>query len=763
MKKILLLVLFFTVNCFSQVTNEGKPKSWKTLDNSQNIQSNVLPGFNLKTIQEEDIINDARNDKPWRFGYMHSVDLGFEEGQWDTLENGDRIWRILISSPEALSLNVIFDDFFVPEGSTVYLYNNKKTDLLGAYTSKQNQGSGILGTWLVKGDSLWIEYYEPANVAGQGRLHIAKATHGYRNAESFNIARGLNNSGHCNLDVDCPIGTDWQAHKDNNKKSVGLLLTGSSLCTGALVNNTDNDGTPYFLTANHCYSNPEAWSFRFGWISPNPICATQDDSTDSTTNMTISGATLRARNEASDFCLVEISNEIPIEWDRVWAGWDKTDNFPLFQVGIHHPSADIMKVCRDDDPAIKEVNEGAQTWEITGGSNGGWEFGVTEGGSSGSPLFDQDGKIIGQLSGGNASCNGTNDNGENNYYGRFGVSWDTGITPETRLKEWLDSSGLDPDILDSYPPLETYVLDGAITVSANGVNCANTEVDPIITLTNYGSGDITDATIIWNLNGGSSHEIIFNGNLEQYESKNFNIGTLILSVGLHEINASLTSVNGAPDENVSNDNVSESINAVEIDTYDTTQIHLELLTDDYAQETSWEFRSPDGTVLYSFGPYEEDIDDNTVFNYSFDVDYDECYYFEIFDAYGDGICCGFGNGYFSLITDDDVIIASGGEFEFNELTDKIGVDEPLGLEDNLMQNVVLFPNPTSDILNIKVIDGLSDYDYNIVNILGQEVKAGTLNNGLNTISLNDLNTGLYFVKVQDNATNKYVVNKLIVE
>ena len=137
----------------------------------------------------------------------------------------------------------------------------------------------------------------------------------------------------------------------------------------------------------------------------------------------------------------------------------------------------------------------------------------------------------------------------------------------------------------------------------------------------------TRRTIIWNLNGGSSHEIIFNGNLEQYESEVFNIGTLIFSVGVHEINASLTSVNGAPDENISNDNVSESINAVEIDTYDTTQVHLELLTDDYSQETSQEFRSPDGTILYSFGPYEEDIDDNTVFNYSFDVDYDECYYF----------------------------------------------------------------------------------------------------------------------------------------
>ena len=90
-------------------------------------------------------------------------------------------------------------------GGSLYLYNSNKSDLLGAYTHKQNQEGGILGTWLVEGDSVWIEYYEPQNVLGQGTLHIAKATHGYRNADTYNLAKGLNDSGDCNLDVDCSI------------------------------------------------------------------------------------------------------------------------------------------------------------------------------------------------------------------------------------------------------------------------------------------------------------------------------------------------------------------------------------------------------------------------------------------------------------------------------------------------------------------------------------------------------------------------------
>ena len=134
--------------------------------------------------------------------------------------------------------------------------------------------------------------------------------------------------------------------------------------------------------------------------------------------MTISGATLKARDEGSDFALVQINSDIPEDWDRVFAGWDKSDNFPEFQIGIHHPSGDVMKVCRDDSPS-KQPNAGAQTWEILGGGSQGWELGVTEPGSSGSPLFDDQGRIIGQLYGGAAACSGTNDNNAYDYYGRL--------------------------------------------------------------------------------------------------------------------------------------------------------------------------------------------------------------------------------------------------------------------------------------------------------------------------------------------------------
>lgn len=760
MKNLLLkcLIFLFTSITIGQVTNEGKPKSWKLLLESNT--SKILPKFDLEKVKAEDKINDTKYDKPWRFGFMHSVDYGLQDGTWNTLKNGDRIWRIAIESPGALSLNFIFDEFYLPKGASVYLYSDDKKDLLGAYTSIQNQESGILGTWLVKGEKVWIEYFEPKAVQGEGKLHIAKATHGYRGSAEFDSEKALNDSGDCNLDVNCSIGDDWESLKDHNKKSVGILLSGGSgFCSGALINNTSNDGIPYFLTANHCFSDPSAWSFRFGWISPNSVCATTDASSNGPTDMTISGATLRARSEGSDFCLVEINSEIPAEWDRVWAGWDKSDNFPEFQVGIHHPSGDVMKVCRDDNPATKEINAGAETWEITGADNG-WELGVTEPGSSGSPLFDQNGKIIGQLFGGGAACSGTVDNDDLDYYGRFGISWATGTTPETRLSDWLDPTGSDINIQDSFPSFEVLDLDARVSISVSNLTCGETTASPTISLRNLGVNDITEATITWSANGGSEQTIEFSGTLTQNEVVQFELDPITFSTGSNIIEATLISVNNGTDENDTNDSLSYELNIEETEEYITETITLELLTDDYAEETTWEFRNIDGTIVSSFGPYQEDTDDNTTFTYDFDVDVDQCYIFEIFDSAGDGICCNFGEGAYSLSTDDGTVIIDSGEFGSNELTE-ISISDVLSTNDFNTNQFLIYPNPAENIVNIIMDNQTQTTNYIIYNILGQKMKIGVLNSGSNQLYIQDLPKGIYFIKMSNDEINIIATSKII--
>ncbi len=450
---VIIFVLFFVFTANAQITNTGEPRSWQ-LASKRSIAPVVMQSFDLNKIKAEDAVNDLDRAKPWRFGYEFKVNLGLKNsGVWDNLPDGSRIWRLNIISKGARTLNFIFDTYKIPRGATIYLYNNDRSDLLGAYTNIFNRPDEMLGTWLVEGENMWIEYHEPAAVKNQGNLNIAKVIHGYRSLTSKEIQqKALNSSGNCNQDVECPVGADFDPLKDKLKHSVAFVIMQGFVCSGTLINNTNNDKTPYFLTANHCNAGDEAtWAFRFNWISPNPSCATTNGSTDATVNQTTSGATRRAANAKSDMKLLHLDGGLDEAWELEWAGWDRTGEAPNFSVGIHHPSGDIMKVCRDNGPLRKIATQfeipDTEMWEITEAGSG-WELGVTEGGSSGSALFDPSGRIIGQLAGGFAACSGTGDNGRFDQYGRFEVSWDFGNAESNRLVDWLDPTNTGKLTLD---------------------------------------------------------------------------------------------------------------------------------------------------------------------------------------------------------------------------------------------------------------------------------------------------------------------------
>jgi len=334
---LLLAFLIYTSSILAQVTNEGLPKSWKY--DLETIEATKFPKVDVASLLEEDALNDEDN-LPYRFGYTFSTDYNiFDHGEWNELPSGGKVWRMRFQSKDAISINFLLEDFEIPKGAEIYLYNNDHSDVIGAYDAKQNNDEKTLSTWLVYGDDVWIEYYEPRKVQNQGYFNISKVVHGYRTENSFGIEKGLNDSGACNHDVDCPIG-ELDEQKDHVKKSVGLIMiNNSSWCSGALINNTNHDGTPYFLTADHCFSNPANWAFRFNWISPNPVCGEFQNSPEGAFLQTISGSTLKANRQQTDFMLVEINNSIPEEWDVVYAGWDRSDNVPTTTFGVHHPQA----------------------------------------------------------------------------------------------------------------------------------------------------------------------------------------------------------------------------------------------------------------------------------------------------------------------------------------------------------------------------------------------------------------------------------------
>ena len=395
--------------------------------------------LDLAVLAAEDAVTDQYKDTPWRFGVEREVSVGLDNaGEW-TFEKDRWIWRVAIHCPGATGIGLTLGSFDVPEGAALFIWNQDRTQFLGSFTEANEKDWGFLPIGLLDDDQIVVEYQEPLAVHGQGDVSISQIVHGYRSlllhpqspaANEANMGP-FGNSGACNINVNCPEGAEWQTPK----KSVALITNGGfAVCSGALVNNTSEDGTPYFLTANHCLGNPNSWVYYFNHESST--CGGNTGPTD----QSISGGTLLVNSGASDVALIELSSAPPASFDVEYAGWDASGSAPTSTVGIHHPSGDVKKICFDEDPAYTSTAGGAQVWWIDA-----WESGVTEPGSSGSPLFDQNQRIIGQLYGGAAACSGSVNNGAYDYYGRMDVSWGVG------LSGYLDPLGTGQLTLDSYP------------------------------------------------------------------------------------------------------------------------------------------------------------------------------------------------------------------------------------------------------------------------------------------------------------------------
>ncbi len=455
---------FLGLMASGQISNEGIPRSWSESEDFSTIPV-TMPSIDISLLIKEDAVNDAKQLRtPYRFAEKIPVNLNlFNSGTWVDLDNGDRIWKLNVVSNGARTINFMMDRYSLPAGAELYIYNKQKTDKIGPYTENENQENGVLGTWIVYGDDVILEYYEPRNVRGLGRISINEVSHGYRGFGSAEKSfLKLNESGACNVDVMCnpnigaTNGVDWTTIRNDYRHAVGVMIVnGSTFCTGTLMNNVREDGTPFFLTADHCLGSSTSdgrgssfpsnnWAVGFDWFTNTPDCATFANTVGpNVPTRILSGMTLRANRGASDFALFEMNQDPPASWNLYYGGWNNSVAPSNAQLGMHHPSGDIMKLSRNDSRVTTINVQGILCWEVAD-----WDYGVTEGGSSGSCLIDEQGRIIGQLLGGFAACTGTNDNGTEDWYGKMDVSWSAGFNAARRLSDWLDPDNTNAVTLD---------------------------------------------------------------------------------------------------------------------------------------------------------------------------------------------------------------------------------------------------------------------------------------------------------------------------
>lgn len=440
---LLLCALVMSFTALTQISTNEAPFSFKENLDKKEIPLITMPALNYEIINNEDFI-DSLNGLPPRFGYDFDVDINMKNsGVWTELPNKKgRLWQLEIYCPGALSINLLYDKFYLPEGGKFFIYSPDEKKKLGAFTRRNNKGDkeepGAFSTSLILNEKIILEYYESNNTKEVPVISIAKVVHGYRYITPFDFG---DSDDDCEININCPLGANWQ----DEKTSVALIVVGGTRwCTGSLINNTREDGAPFLLTANHCLngldaiSNPNASTWTFLWNYESPTC---DNGTDFTPPST-SGATVVANNSASDFALLEL-DETPFDLSPslclYYNGWDKSGTTPSNATCIHHPAGDIKKISVSNSSPSPDGN----FWNVT------FNQGIVEGGSSGSPLFNENSRVVGQLLGTPTadpiSC--LNQDGLA-IYGKLSISWNNSTDQRRRLKDWLDPLETNPNTLD---------------------------------------------------------------------------------------------------------------------------------------------------------------------------------------------------------------------------------------------------------------------------------------------------------------------------
>ncbi len=376
--------------------------------------------------------------EPRFFGAVKAVGNGF-------------VWTGEVLSAAAAGLRLSFTEVNLPTGVKLYLYN-ESGQAFGPYTGRGPRGNGEFWSPTVFGSKLIAQLHferamdpaalkathfvveEAAHLTGRfllpGTLARTGTKPGLKAFCSFNAS--------CVENVNCS-STSSAVNDARGGVAHILFRSGGSffICSGGLLTDTDTSSqVPYFLTANHCISKGrEASSMEAFWQFETPCngsCFNPNGAVPSTV-----GASIRSTNRTSDYTLMELDQPPPA--GSVFMGWStaavaNSNGTNLFR--ISHPIGAPQ--------AYSEHNVDTSTGTCSSWPRGAWiysrdVFGATEGGSSGSPVVNASGQVVGQLSGAcgtnvNNSCdpgsNATVDGALANYF--------------SEVEQFLDPSGSPP-------------------------------------------------------------------------------------------------------------------------------------------------------------------------------------------------------------------------------------------------------------------------------------------------------------------------------
>lgn len=449
---IALLLLLINTNGYSQ---ENIPVISKQIFD-KNIPLTIISAPEMNAIHAEDILRD-KNGVLYRIGVNRPANISLNNtGIWKTLPNGDRQWQMHIKSPGAEAISFLFEVFKIYGGTTLNIQDITGKPLHNTLTSKDVESHFMQNAALCFGDEMIMTIYEPAYTKSS-EIFIDRIIYNYRATGNPN-AQKINESDACEININCsPVGDNWQDEKRGVARVYVVEPAGAGWCSGSVVNNTALDCKPLFLTALHCgvnstASNMNQWKFYFRYEAltcSNPSVAGTLDDYFITGCVRMADANDAGGDTGSDFLLVQmgtlanqaatITTMKSANFNCYWNGWDANNTATTGGAGIHHPAGDIKKISTFNGTTVSTTWGGSVSnthWRLTWSANSNGT-GVTEGGSSGSPLFNNSsGRIIGTLTGGGSFCTALT---APDSYGKMSYHWTSNGTPNNeRLKTYLD-------------------------------------------------------------------------------------------------------------------------------------------------------------------------------------------------------------------------------------------------------------------------------------------------------------------------------------
>ena len=153
--KQFVMILMIMQFAMGQQTKEGIPYSQiHGLEN--NYHTITLPKVDVNALLKEDTYREMGT--PFRYGFTHEVLYSPENsGVWKETSDGGILWQVRFTSEDAFAISFEFEEFYIPEGGELYVYNHGYEIIYGAYTHLNNTEHRHFSTPLLKGDRAIIE------------------------------------------------------------------------------------------------------------------------------------------------------------------------------------------------------------------------------------------------------------------------------------------------------------------------------------------------------------------------------------------------------------------------------------------------------------------------------------------------------------------------------------------------------------------------------------------------------------------------------